>query len=47
MRGYATTQPGVASVHCAILQKTLNSVSLYLRHYPQLEGHTYKQARRR
>lgn len=39
-------QPGVASVHASILQKSVNSTSFYLRHFPQFEGMSYGEVRR-
>ena len=40
-------QPGVASVHASVLQKTADSVSFYLRDMPALHGMSYGDIRRR
>ena len=36
----------MASVHASILQKSVNSTSFYLRHFPQFEGMSYGEVRR-
>lgn len=40
-------QPGVASVHASMLQKSPNGVSLYVRDFPQMTSMKYGDARRR
>ncbi|KAK9797001.1 hypothetical protein WJX73_002827 [Symbiochloris irregularis] len=40
-------QPGVASVHCQILQKSPGGVSFFLRKFPELAGCHFRDARRR
>ena len=40
-------QPGVASVHCAILQKSPGSVSFQLRNFKELGGKSFRDVRRR
>ena len=40
-------QPGVASVHCAILQKSPGSVSFFLREFPELAGQEFREVRRK
>ena len=39
-------QPGVASVYCSIVQQTRSGVEFYIKGFPELEGLTYKGARR-
>lgn len=43
----ASPQPGVASVHCAILQKSPGGVSFFLREFPELNGLDFRDVRRR
>ena len=40
-------QPGVASVYCTIVQQTKDGVEFYLKRFPELEGKTFQEARRR
>lgn len=40
-------QPGVASVHASMLQKSPNGVSLYVRDFPQMTSMKYGDVRRR
>lgn len=47
MNALCYVQPGVASVHASILQKSSESASFYLRDMPQLHGMTFGAIRRR
>lgn len=40
-------QPGVASVYCAIVQQTKDGCEFYIKHFPELGGCTFREARRR
>mmetsp|Transcript_19941 Transcript_19941/g.60258 ORF Transcript_19941/g.60258 Transcript_19941/m.60258 type:complete len:961 (+) Transcript_19941:333-3215(+) len=43
----SASQPGVASVYCAIVQQTSDGCEFYIKSFPGLEGCTYQEARRR
>ena len=38
-------QPGVASVYCSIVQQTKNGVEFYIKHFPEVAGRPYADAR--
>ena len=40
-------QPGVASVHASVLQKSPNGVAFYIRDFPQMASMKYGDVRRR
>lgn len=43
----SAVQPGVASVHASVLQKSPNGVAFYIRDFPQMASMKYGDVRRR
>lgn len=43
---WCALQPGVASVYCSIVQQTRSGVEFYIKAFPELEGLSYRAARR-